>query len=312
MFRLTRLNFKNAIVTSETLFGLGLAIIGGIITGITVAGNGEKSFDISSAGLLQWVAGVFIAFALTIDNDSGAVRNRLIAGYSKLKILLAQVLSAMLLSLIYMFLSLIPIVIPCREFITKNKTVPQLLWGLLIIACGFMLAAVLAAVVSTVIFSRTGAIILVIGLMIGTNLASSMLFERTVYANSYYYDYNGEDNHFSERGTIPEPLRYTLKAVICSMPLIQEYIYDSVSDDKRNNRIEKLKEDIAFYEEHFGTDPKFTEMHPDILEIRHMRDELRIMEERETDYYFLPLYSFGMLIVLTAAGAFIYKLRNVE
>ncbi len=312
MFRLTRLNFKNAIVTSETLFGLGLELAGAIFAANVIAGNGDSAFELSSLGYLPWIAGVFIAFALTIDNDSGAVRSRLIAGYTKPKILLAQVLAGMLLSLVYMFLALIPIVIPLHETIMKHKTVPQLLWGLLVLACGFILTAALAAVISTVIFSRAGAILLFIVLMIGVNLTSAMLFEITVYANSTYYANYGNADRLSQREPLPDPVRYALKVYACSSTIVQGYLYDEVSSHRRNDIIEEQKKEIAYYEEHFGKDPKFTESHYDELEINQMRSALHIYEEQDLDYRLLPLYSLGLLVIITTAGAFVYKRRNVE
>ena len=297
MFRLTKLNFKNAMMTSETLFGLGLELAAALVSGLLIAQKGgTNAFELTETGFLPWIAGVFITFALTLDNDSGTVRNRLIAGFSRAKVLLSQIMTAMLLSLVYLLAALLPYVIFCHSMIVKGRTAGDVFLMLVTAACGYLLTGALAGVLATVIFSRTGAVLGFIAAAIAVTYASVELFENALYPQ-------GSTVVSGSSQQVTGPARAGLKLAVFNSPIVQTLLYDEVKSS--SSKLEDYRNRIRTAEMYNAADPDFS------ADIGYMKARLSQLEEQQRDLGFVPLYTLGGIAVLSAAGLLIFRKRNI-
>ena len=312
MFRLTILNFKNAIKSSETLFGLGTEVTAAIFYAWSVSVSMDGIVLGSVFCILPAIAGVFITFALTVDNEAGTVRNRIIAGYSRIKILLSQVFAAMLLSLVYILLSMIPVLILCHNTIGRGRTTTEVWYALVVIICCYFIGAVLGAVLATLLFSRGAAILLYIMIYVGLSFAAGSI---NIYENKYdrfhnIISYNFLSGDVTENPRyIPEPVRTILKPLFFASPLQQGIVYDfsSEADYKRrrtniNEDIEMLHADMEAYPDTYKPSEHYEE---------YLYDELRVCEEYERDLRLIPLYSGIIILVFVGVGAAVYRKENI-
>lgn len=312
MFRLTKLNFKNAMMSSETLFGLGLEIAAAIMYSYSMSISSEGLLLGSVFCVLPIVAGAFITFALTVDNDSGSVRNRIIMGYSRIKLLLAQVFSAMLLSLVYILVSIIPVLILCHDIIGKGRTAGETWYALVVAVSSYFVLAALGAVLAAVLFSRTAAILAYILLFIVFSFVASSfsIFENKYDRNTVMGSDEGAVTEFTEnKSYIPEPLRTMLKPIFFISPIEQGMVYD-LSKEAYVKKYEKqlqeemdtLRANIEKYPDTY-TPPKYYE--------EYLNDEVRRYEEFIRDNYLLPVYSGVMILIITGVGLLIYRKVNI-
>ncbi len=291
MLRLFRIDFRNALFSSETLFGLVLSVACGVFS-LWTARLGQ--FELSSQMILPAVTCVFIAFALSLDNSFGTVRSRIITGYTRAQIFFSKTLAAAALGMVYLFISMLPLFIYHGSGLFTSSLPKQLM----ILACSMIFSGVLAAVISTVLSSRTWVIIVVLALFLGANVLSMNMCMRLY--NSYEYQYNGSLVRNTEYISGFE--RLTVKLAAYSFPVGQYQLADEVLAPT------------------FASRRKWAQAESERVSGSNAPKDLTLYKQAQADYfndhekdiYLVPVYTLITVLLLTSAGLRIYRRLNIS
>ena len=312
MIRLIRTDFGIALRSAETVFGLALEFIGGLAGMMIVCYKGLSLPDLI---YMYIIAGIFLAFALSLDNGFGTVRSRLIIGFTKLRVIFAKTAAAVLLSVVYMLAGTAPMLVFCRGQMLRFHTPEQLLRGFMIMLCGFFVTAVFAAVISTLIFSRTWALMMTVFIFGGVLLGAGYLGEQFLYQAEYKVVDGGGKMKLAENDRyLKSPVRELADAVIYSVPSSQGELfsgaYTKKTDGWRRER-EILTQKLANYDPEELSDSFAADTLREDYE-KYLRSRIDMYERIESGFGFIPLYSLAMMLAVTLAGALIYRRRNIE
>ena len=309
MLKLIKTNLK--MFTFELEFILALAACCG--TCLFLVSN-TYAISSSTGQLLTGLPFVCAAVIFNVgrDNLSGAVKNKLIAGYTRKQVFLSNVITSMICSVILFIVTAIPcfamIYIEINEDPRLHIGVGRLLFIAFILMMTYILAAALCAVLATCITRITVVIAAVLALVA---VLSPLHFDLEHLLDSPKYFITGDYKSVSDAPAgsvqliknsdyISQPLRGILRTISYCNPVTQyEYISKTIgifSDDELVSRYEK-KTILGFDD----TPAQDWELECQPLYYASYRD-----------YCFFPLYSAGFAAVIIIVGLRLYKKKNIN
>ena len=291
MFRLFRLYLRLALKSTETLFGLGIELYCGIFSALLCK---IGYFNITNLVFAIFPPAVFIPFALSLDNENGTIRNKFIAGYSRLQYYLSEMLTALTLGLIYFVIGFVPFAIVCRTDLARLKG-EELARLLLMMISSFAIIGVVGAVICCLVHFRTAAIFTAVFVFIGASFVCtqlSMKLSEREYVYTEGFTVTPNDDY------IGGPGRYVMRFITYSSPYPQYMLAEEVI----GGRFETNKRDsLESAARHSGT----------MYEKEALSEYDRYCEQ-EDDLALIPLYTLGMTLLISSAGYLIFRKKNLQ
>ncbi len=293
MGRLMKTDIKSTVTSTETIVGLVVEIISGLFEAWVLSYEGMK---LISMLFINAPAAVFIAYAVSNDNNYGTIRNRITAGFGRRQILFSKILAGMLLSVLYCIVGLLPSMILLYDQFFSGSFMLRLM----IIMCSFITVGAVSAVISTVIGSRTGAILLVIALYIGSiywavKISFNLDTERS-------YTWNEQFQAVQNPKYISGVLRPASKLLTFSVPYGQYYL----ADETLNASFKSRKRDSEAEAER--------DAGPDAPEgwNNYKSSQVNYYNERETDVLTVPVYTLAVILIISGVAVIVFRRKDIN
>lgn len=297
MGKLLRANF--ACLWKNRSFWLCMVFIFGMAA-LFVAVEGETSPDIllfKGGQFISLVFSVFVGYFIGTEYSDGMIRNRIIAGHSRILVYFANLIACTVASLV-MYLLYILVVAAVEGVMHREFQMPL---ADLVLAMLYMFVTIIAytaicMLVCMLVGNRSEGMVLsflvfVMLLIAGSHITDEIAInsqEYRIVGESYNIDESGEE-HLESVQTEKNPNYLTGR---------KRRIYEFLNDFLPSSQIQRL---VRFPEYYTMDLEKYIEY-----------TDVTLFSEKMEDIRKFPLCSLAIIIVTTACGIFFFRIKNLK
>ncbi len=228
---------------------------------------------------------------------NGTIRNKIVTGTSKTGYLMSHLLVNCLITVILTLLYFLPMFVFCAKYFNHFKPF-FVFFSVLCVCLGFMMITVFATVLSVMIDRMVISLVISLALVFGFVMAYDWLgsqLSQPRYEENTEYNENGDIVYEYD---VTNPVFVESKAARKVMWTVQHLLPCEIIENGTLIINSKLTSS-SIYKRTREENKEYSYQYPHLY-------------ERSEALFYLPLYSTGMILFISALGLFLFKHRNLK